>query len=81
MTHEAALSRHPLLKSIGRALPSNYYRQEILSSALWNAWSGKITDRSRFERLHRSVSVRGRQSIGYPERNRGDRRAAHAPTR
>jgi hypothetical protein len=50
----------PVLRSIGRALPSNYYGQEILSSALWNAWSGKVTDRSRFERLHRSVSVRGR---------------------
>lgn len=57
---EAALSRHPLLKWIGRALPSNYYRQEILSSALWNAWSGKVTDRARFERIRRFVSVRGR---------------------
>lgn len=60
MGHEAALSRHPVLRSIGRALPSNYYRQEILSSALWNEWSGKVTDRSRFEHLHRSVNVRGR---------------------
>jgi hypothetical protein len=61
MMHEGALSRHPLLKSIGRALPSNYYRQEeILSSALWNAWSGKVMDRSRFERIRRSVSVHGR---------------------
>jgi alkylresorcinol/alkylpyrone synthase len=60
MMHEAALSRHPQLKSIGRALPSNYNRQEILSSALWNARSGKVRDRSQFERIHRSVSVRGR---------------------
>ena len=58
--HEATLSKHPVLRSIDRALPSNYYRQEILSSALWNAWGGQVTDRSRFERLHRSVSVRGR---------------------
>ena len=47
-----ALGGYPLLKSIGRALPSNYYPQEILSSALWSAWSGKVTDRSRL-----SVSI------------------------
>jgi alkylresorcinol/alkylpyrone synthase len=49
-----------VLRSIGRALPTNYYPQEILSTALWNEWSGKIEDSSRFQRIHRSVGVRGR---------------------
>jgi alkylresorcinol/alkylpyrone synthase len=54
------VTKHPVLRSIGRALPTNYYAQEVLSTALWNEWSGKIEDRARFERLHRSVGVRGR---------------------
>jgi alkylresorcinol/alkylpyrone synthase len=48
------------LRSIGRALPTNYYPQEILSTALWNEWSGKVEDRALFERMHRSVGVRRR---------------------
>lgn len=51
---------HPVLRSIGRALPTNYYPQEILSTALWNEWSGKVEDRALYDRLHRSVGVRGR---------------------
>jgi alkylresorcinol/alkylpyrone synthase len=51
---------HPVLRSVGRALPTNYYPQEILTTALWNEWSGKIEDRALFDRLHRSVFVRGR---------------------
>jgi alkylresorcinol/alkylpyrone synthase len=58
--HQVSGAMHPVLRSIGRALPSNYYPQEVLSTALWNEWSGKIEDRARFERLHRSVGVRGR---------------------
>lgn len=60
------LARHnapslaPSLRSIGRALPINYYPQEILSTALWNQWGGDLRERARFERLHRSVGVRGR---------------------
>ena len=53
-------TKHPVLRSIGRALPTNYYPQQVLSTALWNEWSGNIEDRARFERLHRSVGVRGR---------------------
>jgi alkylresorcinol/alkylpyrone synthase len=49
-----------VLRSIGRALPNNYYPQEVLSTALWNEWSGKIEDSARFQRIHRSVGVRGR---------------------
>lgn len=51
---------HPVLRSVGRALPTNYYPQEILTTALWNEWSGKIEDRALFDRLHRAVAVRGR---------------------
>jgi alkylresorcinol/alkylpyrone synthase len=50
----------PLLRSIGRALPQNYYPQEMISAALWNEWGGTDESRARFERLHRSVGVRGR---------------------
>ncbi len=50
----------PLLRSIGRALPQNYYPQEMISAALWNEWGGSDEGRARFERLHRSVGVRGR---------------------
>lgn len=51
---------HPVLRSVGRALPENYYPQEVLSTALWNEWSGKVEDRALYERLHRSIGVRGR---------------------
>ena len=54
------ISTFPVLRSIGRALPPNYYEQEILSSALWNEWGGDDDGRARFERFHRSVGVRGR---------------------
>jgi alkylresorcinol/alkylpyrone synthase len=48
------------MRSIGRALPQNYYLQEVISAALWNEWGGNDDNRSRFERIHRSVGVRGR---------------------
>jgi len=50
----------PMLRSIGRALPQNYYPQEMISAALWNEWGGNDESRARFDRLHRSVGVRGR---------------------
>lgn len=50
----------PLIRSIGRALPRNYYPQETISAALWNEWGGSDESRARFERIHRSVGVRGR---------------------
>src|ERR1700693_1523121 len=53
-------TRYPLLRSIGRALPQNYYPQEEITAGLWNEWSGDDDSRARFERLHRSVGVRGR---------------------
>ena len=50
----------PLMRSIGRALPQNYYPQQTISAALWNEWGGSEESQARFERLHRSVGVRGR---------------------
>ena len=49
-----------MLRSIGRALPQNYYPQEMISAALWNEWGGSDESRARFDRIHRSVGVRGR---------------------
>lgn len=49
-----------MMRTIGRALPENYYSQEVISAALWNEWGGGDDSRARFERLHRSVGVRGR---------------------
>ncbi|MDB5107411.1 MAG: Chalcone/stilbene synthase family protein, partial [Candidatus Binatus sp.] len=51
---------YPVLRSIGRALPPNYYDQQTLSSALWKEWNGSPQEYARFERFHRSVGVRGR---------------------
>ncbi len=53
-------TQFPLIRSIGRALPQNYYSQETISAALWNEWGGSEEGQVRFERLHRSVGVRGR---------------------
>ena len=58
--HQLSATKHPVLRSIGRALPQNYYPQEVISAALWNEWDGSDEGRARFERLHRSVGVRGR---------------------
>ncbi len=71
MNDEYARGRTPFLRSIGLALPPNYYKQEVLSSALWGEWSGKVKDRARFERLHRSVGVRGRHLALPMEEYRG----------
>lgn len=60
MRHQSSGIKHPVLRSIGRALPINYYPQEVFSNALWNEWSGKIADSARLQRIHRSVGVRGR---------------------
>ncbi len=57
MTRE---SDHPALRAIGRALPSHYYDQQVLSAALWEEWGGDDDGRRRFERIHRAVGVRGR---------------------
>ena len=53
-------TQSPSVRSIGRALPQNYYPQEVISAALWNEWGGGDDSRARFERLHRAVGVRGR---------------------
>jgi len=71
LRHQSSDSKHPVLRSIGRALPTNYYAQEILTNALWNEWSGKIEDSARFQRVHRSVGVRGRHLALPMEEYRG----------
>lgn len=53
-------TQFPVMRSIGRALPQNYYPQEKISAALWNEWGGDDESRTRFERIHHSVGVRGR---------------------
>ena len=58
--HQLSATQHPVLRSVGRALPQNYYPQEVISAALWKEWDGSDEGRARFERIHRSVGVRGR---------------------
>ena len=53
-------AQYPVMRSIGCALPENYYDQETLSTALWNEWGGSDAGRARFDRIHRAVGVRGR---------------------
>src|ERR1700722_19084142 len=55
LRHQSSDANHPVLRSIGRALPTN--PQKFLSTALWNEWSGKIEDSARFQRIDRSVGV------------------------
>jgi alkylresorcinol/alkylpyrone synthase len=50
----------PALRSIGRALPPNYYSQKVLSAALWNEWRDSSESSALFDRIHRSVGVEGR---------------------
>jgi hypothetical protein len=57
LRHQSSDANHPVLRPIGRVLPTNYYSQEFLSTALWNEWSGKIEDSARFQRIDRSVGV------------------------
>ena len=52
--------RPPVLKSIGCALPENYYTQETLSAALFNEWNDSAESRARSERIHRATGVRAR---------------------
>ncbi len=58
--HRPSAANHPVVRAIGRALPQNYYPQEVISAALWKEWNGSDEGRAHFERLHRSVGVRGR---------------------
>jgi hypothetical protein len=68
-------NRSPGCLELGRALPTNYYPQEVISAALWKEWDGSDEGRARFERIHRSVGVRGRhraRSIPYCDLMRHD---------
>src|SRR5260370_672647 len=40
-------TQFPLMRSIGRALPQNYYPQEEISAALWNEWAGRAAGLAR----------------------------------
>jgi alkylresorcinol/alkylpyrone synthase len=46
--------------AVGRAFPPNYYDQETLIAAFRRAWSGRIVNPERLEKLHRNVLVGGR---------------------
>jgi alkylresorcinol/alkylpyrone synthase len=59
------------MRSIGRALPQNYYRQETLTGALGQEWGLTGEARARFERLHRAVGVRSRHLALPMEEYRG----------
>ncbi len=50
---------HPALAGVGRALPPHRYDQETLSAGLRTLWGGQGVER-RVDRLHRAVSVEGR---------------------
>lgn len=60
MFQELSPSESPVLRSIGRALPEHYFRQEVLTQALADEWKLTGETRARFERFHRAVGVRGR---------------------
>jgi alkylresorcinol/alkylpyrone synthase len=54
------IREYPSLRSIGRALPDNYYDQQTLSSALWEEWRLDARTRAHFDKFHHSVGVHGR---------------------
>src|SRR5712692_4314263 len=64
-------AQSPMMRTMGRALPKNYYKQEVLSAALWEAQGGGEEGRSRYNRLHRAVGVRGRY-LALPMADYGD---------
>lgn len=64
------IQEYPVLRSIGRALPLNYYDQQTLTSALWDAWRLDPKTRAHFDRFH-STGVRGRH-LALPLEEYGD---------
>lgn len=50
----------PLVRAVGRALPSHYATQEQLISAFRELWAKKHFNLERLEDLHRAVNVSGR---------------------
>jgi alkylresorcinol/alkylpyrone synthase len=53
-------ARHPIVRSLGRALPANYVDQETLTAAFRAYWEKKHFNLERLEELHRAVQVKGR---------------------
>ncbi len=60
MAYAAQPSEFPVLRSVGRALPEHYCRQEVLTEALAQEWKLTRETRAHLERFHRAVGVRGR---------------------
>ena len=51
---------HPLVASVGRALPPHFVDQETLIAAFRDLWSAQHFNVQRLEDLHRAVNVSGR---------------------
>ncbi|HEU4382200.1 MAG TPA: 3-oxoacyl-[acyl-carrier-protein] synthase III C-terminal domain-containing protein [Anaeromyxobacteraceae bacterium] len=51
---------HPVIRSVGRALPANWVDQETLTAALRAHWERKHYNVDRLGDLHRAVRVKGR---------------------
>ncbi len=51
---------HPVVRSVGRALPANWVDQETLTAALRAHWERQHFNADRLAELHRAVRVRGR---------------------
>jgi alkylresorcinol/alkylpyrone synthase len=52
--------RHPIIASVGSALPDNFYDQDTLIEAFREYWSTRHYNLDRLEALHRNVLVGGR---------------------
>src|SRR5512138_3061478 len=50
----------PLVRAVGRALPTHFADQETLIAAFREAWAGAHFNVERLEDLHRAVLVSGR---------------------
>lgn len=51
---------HPVVRSVGRALPANWVDQETLAASLRAYWERKHFNVERLADLHRAVRVKGR---------------------
>jgi len=51
---------HPVIRSVGRALPANWVDQETLTAALRAYWERQHFNVDRLADLHRAVRVKGR---------------------
>ena len=70
LRHQSSDSKHPVLRSIGRALPTDYYPQEVLTTPLWNEWSGKIEVSGSSAQME--IRIRRVSPCEFPELMDGD---------